>query len=208
MPTDTYLNLSAPSRWKPCTLMRSSDHLLSAFALINQSLSGAVSRHFRCGFVSFIMPESLKHDEEYLIAETNSMRSQQLQHADATASPQQTDVEIRRLSRRLYVSHALSTWNSRVFEFGAFLFLAHIFPQTLLPASVYALARAASAALFSPWLGSYIDRADRLRVVRQSIRMLRNQQSPPVLTNTLQLVNDCQLSYPVLASYSCRSTPI
>lgn len=72
--------------------------------------------------------------------------------------------------RRLYISHALSTWNSRAFEFGAFLFLASIWPQSLLPASVYALARAASAAVLSPWLGPYIDRTDRLKVVRLSIR--------------------------------------
>lgn len=71
--------------------------------------------------------------------------------------------------RLLYISHFLSTWNSRVFEFGAFLFLANIFPDTLLPASVYALSRAASAAVFSPLVGSYIDRADRLHAVRLSI---------------------------------------
>jgi iron-regulated transporter 1 len=74
-----------------------------------------------------------------------------------------------KMTRLLYTSHFLSTWNSRLFEFGAFLFLAKIYPQTLLPASVYALSRAASAALFSPWLGSLIDRADRLKVVRLSI---------------------------------------
>ncbi|EME87965.1 uncharacterized protein MYCFIDRAFT_12962, partial [Pseudocercospora fijiensis CIRAD86] len=74
-----------------------------------------------------------------------------------------------RLRKLLYVSHFLSTWNCRVFEFGAFLFLAHIYPQTLLPASVYALARAGSAAIVSPWLGPYIDRANRLRAVRISI---------------------------------------
>lgn len=71
--------------------------------------------------------------------------------------------------RLLYTSHFLSTWNSRAFEFGAFLFLASIYPQTLLPASVYALARAGSAATLSPWIGSYIDRAERLQVVRLSI---------------------------------------
>lgn len=69
----------------------------------------------------------------------------------------------------LYTSHALSTWNSRVFEFGSFLFLAALFPSTLLPASIYALARSASAAALSPFLGSYIDHVDRLRVVRVSI---------------------------------------
>ena len=80
-----------------------------------------------------------------------------------------SDTEHSRITRLLYVSHFLSTWNSRAFEFDAFLFLAAIYPQTLLPASVYALARAASAALLSPWIGTYIDRTDRLKVVRLSI---------------------------------------
>ena len=93
----------------------------------------------------------------------------QMQHADEATPPQLSEAAHRRHCRRLYISHALSTWNSRLFEFGAFLFLANIYPNTLLPASVYALARAASAALLSPCLGSYIDRADRLKAVRLSI---------------------------------------
>ncbi len=69
----------------------------------------------------------------------------------------------------LYVSHFLSTWNVRGFEFGAVLFLATIFPGTLLPMSVYALIRSASAIVFSPMVGRYIDRGNRLQVVRTSI---------------------------------------
>ena len=72
---------------------------------------------------------------------------------------------------RLYVSHFLSTWNSRLFEFGAVLFLASIFPGTLLPLSSYALVRAASAIILSPAVGRYIDNGNRLRVVQLSIRM-------------------------------------
>lgn len=72
-------------------------------------------------------------------------------------------------ARPLYISHFLSTWNSRAFEFGAFLFLASIFPGTLLPASIYALSRAGAAALLSPWLGKYVDSGERLKVVRLSI---------------------------------------
>ncbi|GAB7348672.1 hypothetical protein MBLNU459_g7035t1 [Dothideomycetes sp. NU459] len=70
---------------------------------------------------------------------------------------------------KLYTSHFLSTWNSRVFEFGAVLFLSTIFPGTLLPASVYALARAASVVLLSGFLGLYIDHGQRMQVVRVSI---------------------------------------
>jgi hypothetical protein len=81
------------------------------------------------------------------------------------------------ISRRLFISHFLSTWNSRVFEFGAVLFLASIFPKTLLPMSVYALTRGASAIAFSPAVGRYIDTGNRLQVVRLSIGM-----SPPLPT--------------------------
>lgn len=96
-------------------------------------------------------------------------QTQMQQGADEATPPRLSEATHRHQCRRLYLSHALSTWNSRLFEFGAFLFLANIYPNTLLPASVYALARAASAALLSPWLGSYIDRADRLKAVRLSI---------------------------------------
>jgi hypothetical protein len=75
----------------------------------------------------------------------------------------------RTYNRQLYVSHFLSTWNVRGFEFGAVLFLATIFPGTLLPMSVYALVRAASAIVLSPVVGRYIDTGDRLRVIRASI---------------------------------------
>lgn len=70
---------------------------------------------------------------------------------------------------KLYISHTLSTFNSRAFEFGAFLFLAAIYPQTLQPASIYALARAGCAALFSPVVGRYIDSTGRLPILRISI---------------------------------------
>ncbi|KAL3432626.1 Ferroporti-1 [Aspergillus tetrazonus] len=74
-----------------------------------------------------------------------------------------------RVLLRLYTSHFLSTWNSRMFEFGAVVFLASIFPGTLLYASVYALVRSLFAVLFSSWLGSLVDRTDRLSAIRHSI---------------------------------------
>ena len=74
-----------------------------------------------------------------------------------------------RLTYRLYTSHFLSTWNSRLFEFAAVLFLADIFPDTLLPMSVYALTRSGAAILLAQTVGSYIDKGNRLAVVRASI---------------------------------------
>lgn len=73
---------------------------------------------------------------------------------------------------RLYVSHSLSAWNSRMFEFGAVLFLASIFPGTLLYASIYALVRAFSAVALASWLGAKVDNSDRLVALRHSIGML------------------------------------
>ncbi|XWW94107.1 hypothetical protein V2A60_002049 [Cordyceps javanica] len=75
----------------------------------------------------------------------------------------------RGLEHKLYVSHTLSAWNSRLFEFGAVLFLASIFPDTLLPMSVYALARGLAAVALAHPVGAWIDRGDRLAVVRASI---------------------------------------
>jgi solute carrier family 40 (iron-regulated transporter), member 1 len=77
------------------------------------------------------------------------------------------------ISRRLYLSHFLSTGNSRVFEFGAVLYLASIFPNTLLPISVYALVRGISAVLMAPIAGRYVDTGNRLQVVRVSIVVQR-----------------------------------
>ncbi|KXT02903.1 hypothetical protein AC578_1806 [Pseudocercospora eumusae] len=95
-----------------------------------------------------------------------------LQRVNTADNDSLSHSEHSRIRKLLYISHFLSTWNSRVFEMGSFLFLANIYPQTLLPTSVYALARAGSAAIVSPWLGPYIDRANRLKAVRISIGKL------------------------------------
>lgn len=73
------------------------------------------------------------------------------------------------ITTRLCTSHFLSSWNSRLFEFGSVLFIASIYPGTLLPVSIYALVRAAAAIIFSPAVGAVVDGADRLGVVRASI---------------------------------------
>lgn len=102
----------------------------------------------------------------------------------------------------LYTSHFLSTWNSRAFEFGSFLFLAVIYPQTLLPASVYALCRAAAAVILSSWIGDYIDGGERLSVIRLSILM---QRAAVILSCVLlfALLNVDSLRTDTLAAYGC-----
>lgn len=56
-----------------------------------------------------------------------------------------------------------------MFEFGAVVFLASIFPGTLLYASVYALVRSLFAVILSSWLGATVDRLNRLPAIRHSI---------------------------------------
>ncbi|KAI3400391.1 hypothetical protein diail_3408 [Diaporthe ilicicola] len=75
----------------------------------------------------------------------------------------------RSLALRLYVSHFLSTWNSRVFEFGAALFLTSIYPGTLLPVSIYSLVRNAGYIIFAQPVGTWINKGNRLRLIRASI---------------------------------------
>lgn len=70
---------------------------------------------------------------------------------------------------KLYISHFLSTWNSRLFEFGAVLFISTIFPGTLFPVSIYALTRSASVVVFSTAIGHLIDRSERIFLIRLSI---------------------------------------
>ncbi|KAJ5973522.1 hypothetical protein N7481_010732 [Penicillium waksmanii] len=93
-------------------------------------------------------------------------------HPDRNASQTELNgpaLEARSVLRRLYVSHSLSAWNSRMFEFGAVLFLASIFPGTLLYASIYALVRSLAAVALSSWLGAKVDSSDRLVALRHSI---------------------------------------
>ncbi|KAK5047260.1 hypothetical protein LTR84_006782 [Exophiala bonariae] len=110
----------------------------------------------------------------------------------------------------LYVSHFLSMWNSRGFEFGAVLFLATIYPSTLLPMSIYALVRALAAILLSPKVGSYIDKAHRLHVVRLSIVGQRiavvfscGLFSVALQSNQLMLDYSLFLIFPLLVIFAC-----
>lgn len=109
----------------------------------------------------------------------NTSPTQHVTARDATAAPiaidtgEDSDTTTAKIPRKreiqLYTSHSLSTWNSRVFEFGAVLFLATIFPNTLQPMSIYALVRNAAGILFAQSIGSWIDNGNRLNVVRTSI---------------------------------------
>lgn len=93
------------------------------------------------------------------------------------------------LRRKLYISHLFSTWNDRGFEFGAILFLATIYSSTLKPMSIYALVRAASAVIFAPAIGRYIDTGNRLQVMRTSIICRRGAVASACVLFWIMLAN-------------------
>lgn len=93
---------------------------------------------------------------------------------------------------RLYISHTLSTWNARTFEFGAVVFLAAIFPGTLFFASCYALFRSAAAAALGSFIGSLVDSKNRLQIVRQSIVWQRVSVALSCLILSTLLVGNAQ----------------
>ncbi|MCJ1399804.1 hypothetical protein MMC11_003007 [Xylographa trunciseda] len=66
----------------------------------------------------------------------------------------------------LYISHALSTWNARSYEFAAILFTASAFPDTLLASSIRGLCNTVAALCLSSWIGTQIDQShSRLRTL-------------------------------------------
>jgi iron-regulated transporter 1 len=109
-------------------------------------------------------PDMNSHQEDSLEAAEPFLEREAWPNVRATQTASSQSV-----LTRLYMSHFLSTWNSRMFEFGAVLFLASIFQGTLLYASIYALVRSASAVVLSSWLGSKMDRSNRLLAIRHSI---------------------------------------
>ena len=100
---------------------------------------------------------------------TRTSRSVDIQEPSERPTASSSCPISRQITTRLFISHFLSTWNSRLFEMGSVLFIAAIFPGTLLPMSVYALVRSGAAVILSPAIGSWIDQGDRLNVVRISI---------------------------------------
>lgn len=95
---------------------------------------------------------------------------------------------------KLYISHFLTSWTDRVFEFSCFLLIADIFKTSLLLASIYGFATTISAILFSNWVGRAVDRTPRLTCVR--ITMIIQKAS---------IVSSCILFF-IALRYSHMST--
>eukprot|EP00672_Neobodo_designis_P015995 CAMPEP_0174841102 /NCGR_PEP_ID=MMETSP1114-20130205/9093_1 /TAXON_ID=312471 /ORGANISM="Neobodo designis, Strain CCAP 1951/1" /LENGTH=225 /DNA_ID=CAMNT_0016075275 /DNA_START=31 /DNA_END=704 /DNA_ORIENTATION=- len=72
-------------------------------------------------------------------------------------------------ARLLYASYFFAAWGDRMWKFAAVVFLLEIFPDTLLPASLFGFCESASGIAFGASVGDFIDANDRLPVIRRSI---------------------------------------
>ncbi|KAL4222197.1 hypothetical protein ACF0H5_018234 [Mactra antiquata] len=69
----------------------------------------------------------------------------------------------------VYISHFLSAWGDRMWQFGVGLFLVIIAPESLLLTAVYGFVTGAAILLFGPMVGDWVDRMARLQAARISL---------------------------------------
>ncbi|EJD51063.1 hypothetical protein AURDEDRAFT_150121 [Auricularia subglabra TFB-10046 SS5] len=73
----------------------------------------------------------------------------------------------------LALQHLSFAWTQRTVEFAAVVCLVLLFPETLLPGALCALVSAAAVAVLSGYVGSLVDKVDRLHVVRACILVVK-----------------------------------
>ncbi|TPX57326.1 hypothetical protein PhCBS80983_g03908 [Powellomyces hirtus] len=83
--------------------------------------------------------------------------------APSEISPDKFDI---RTGHILCVSYLFTTWSVRADEWATAIFLAYIFPHSLLQVSLYTLIVTLSAILFSGTVGGIVDRSRRLVGIR------------------------------------------
>ncbi|CAN0927897.1 Solute carrier family 40 member 1 [Linum grandiflorum] len=70
------------------------------------------------------------------------------------------------LIRNLYIAHFLTRWDARMWEFSVGLYMIHLWPDSLVLAAVYGAVESASAALFGPLVGQWIERLAYVQILR------------------------------------------
>ncbi|OCH89023.1 hypothetical protein OBBRIDRAFT_733305 [Obba rivulosa] len=73
----------------------------------------------------------------------------------------------------LLVQHFSNSWGLRTAEFAIYLFLVTLFPDTLLPASLYGFFTTGVAIVFSGWAGRQVDIRNNLRIVQASVIIIK-----------------------------------
>jgi iron-regulated transporter 1 len=84
--------------------------------------------------------------------------------------------------RKLYVSHLLTSWVDRSFEFASYLLISTVYTDSLLQASIYGLATAIVALLFSNRIGNWINILSRLNTYRVTLLV---QKSAIIISTVL-----------------------
>lgn len=69
----------------------------------------------------------------------------------------------------IYLIEFGRAWGDRSSAFAIYLFLVEVFPNTLIPASLFGFCTTAAGILFSGTVGAAIDKYSRLKVLRQAI---------------------------------------
>lgn len=74
---------------------------------------------------------------------------------------------------RLYISHFLSTWNARQFEFAVTLLLLDVFPNTLRWTGIFGFCTTIAAIIASSSIGNLANSTGRLRMMQFTILLQR-----------------------------------
>ncbi|TMW66071.1 hypothetical protein Poli38472_003836 [Pythium oligandrum] len=82
---------------------------------------------------------------------------------------EQITTKPRRVFMYLYVSHFLSAWGDRMWQFAIPILFMEIFVDTLLPSATFSLAMYTACIFTIPSVGRYLDRTDRWFVMKYSI---------------------------------------
>ncbi|ORX88899.1 hypothetical protein K493DRAFT_341003, partial [Basidiobolus meristosporus CBS 931.73] len=69
----------------------------------------------------------------------------------------------------LFAFQLFNTWCDRLYEFGSYLFIMHVFKDTLLPSSVYGFALTGVGIVLSSWVGKWVDYVSRRTAVAIAI---------------------------------------
>lgn len=77
------------------------------------------------------------------------------------------------IKNRLYISHFLYVWNSRMYEFGILLFIINLYPGTLFPSSLFAFCSSLSGILLSNAVTNLVNHGERLKIIKKTIFIQR-----------------------------------
>ena len=77
-----------------------------------------------------------------------------------------SEMELRKIPWKIYVSRALSAWGDRLWDFGAGIFMVELAPENLRLVSIYGLVLSISVIIFGAPIGNWIDKSKRLKAAR------------------------------------------